>query len=97
MTQFHLKNMPAQALHDIVAEFPQQAQYTDPVTMEHDNKTAAIEYLYVGQWETSFSKWSYVTASPSHHDQANPILFPSLSHTLAIPIIERIFVISHFK
>ena len=32
-----------------------------------------------------FAKWSYVTASPSHHDQAIPILSP-LPFMLGIPI-----------
>ena len=32
------------------------------------------------------SKWSYVTASPSHHDQAIPILSPALFMRVAIPI-----------
>ena len=32
------------------------------------------------------AKWSYVTASPSHHDQAIPILSPCFLCMLAIPI-----------
>ena len=32
------------------------------------------------------AKWSYVTASPSHNDQAIPILSPLLLCMLAIPI-----------
>ena len=33
------------------------------------------------------AKWSYVTASPSHHDKAIPILSPLLfMHVGAIPI-----------
>ena len=32
------------------------------------------------------AKWSYVSASPSHHDQAIPILSPLLLCMLAIPI-----------
>ena len=33
------------------------------------------------------AKWSYVTASPSHHDQAIPILSPSLFMHVGHPYI----------
>ena len=33
------------------------------------------------------AKWSYVTASPSHHDQAIPILFPLLFMHIGHPYI----------
>ena len=39
------------------------------------------------------TKWSYVTASPSHHDKAIPILFPLLFMHVGHPLfkIRRIF------
>ena len=35
------------------------------------------------------AKWSYVTTSPSHHDQAIPILYPLLFMHVGHPYIPR--------